>query len=42
MKPEIQNTFESKLEEETSCLLQNIAEMTDIIEANFSNLKDYL
>ena len=42
IKLEIENSIESKLKEETSGLLQNIAEKTDINEANFLSMKDFL
>jgi endonuclease IV len=42
MKPEIVSTFGQALQQEVSGLLENLAGMTDIIEANFSQIKDIL
>ena len=42
MRPEIANTFGKALEHEVSQLLQNLSGMTDIIEANFTQIKDIL
>ena len=42
MKPEIDKLFGEKLQKEVSGLLENLAGMTDIIEANFSQIKDIL
>jgi hypothetical protein len=42
MKPEIDKLFGEKLQKEVSGLLENLAGMTDIIEANFSQIKDML
>jgi hypothetical protein len=36
MKPEIANIFGLALQQEVSTLLENLGEMTDIIEANLS------
>ena len=42
MKPEIAEIFGSTLQKEVSALLENRTGMTDIIEANFSQIKDIL
>jgi hypothetical protein len=42
LKPEIDKLFGEKLQKEVSGLLENLAGMTDIIEANFSQIKDML
>ena len=42
MRPEITNTFGKALEQEVAGLLQSLAGMTDIIEANFSQIKEIL
>jgi hypothetical protein len=42
MKPEIATIFAGALSEEVNVLLENLAGMTDIIEANFSQIKDIL
>ena len=42
MKPEIANIFGTALQQEVSTLLENLGGMTDIIEANFSQIKDIL
>ncbi len=42
MQPEIVNTFGTALQQEVSTLLENLGGMTDIIEANFSQIKDIL
>ena len=42
MKPEIDKLFGEKRQKEVSGLLENLAGMTDIIEANFSQIKDML
>ena len=42
MRPEIANTFGKSLEQEVAGLLQSLAGMTDIIEANFSQIKEIL
>jgi Na+/phosphate symporter len=42
MKPEIANIFGPALQQEVSALLENLTGMTDIIEANFSQIKDIL
>jgi hypothetical protein len=42
MKPEIENIFGAALQREVSGLLENLAGMTDIIEANFSQIKEIL
>ena len=42
MRPEIAKTFGKALEKEVSRLLENLSGMTDIIEANFSQIKDIL
>jgi hypothetical protein len=36
MKPEIEKTFGSQFKKEVSDLLENLGNMTDIIETNFS------
>ncbi len=42
MKPEISNLFGPALEKQVSALLENLGGMTEIIEANFSQIKDIL
>jgi hypothetical protein len=42
MKPEITNIFGAALQQEVSTLLENLGGMTEIIEANFSQIKDIL
>jgi hypothetical protein len=42
VKPEIEKIFGSSIYQEFSGLMQNFAGMTDIIEANFSKIKDIL
>ncbi len=42
MRPEISSTFGQAIEQEVAGLLQSLAGMTDIIEANFSQIKDIL
>ena len=42
MRPEIANTFGKALEQEVAGLLQSLAGMTDIIEANLSQIKEIL
>ena len=42
MKPEITSIFGAALQQEVSTLLENLGGMTDIIEANFSQIKDIL
>jgi predicted RNase H-like nuclease (RuvC/YqgF family) len=42
MKPEIANIFGPALQQEVSALLENLTGMTDIIEANYSQIKDIL
>ncbi len=42
MKPEIASIFGADLQQEVSILLENLGGMTDIIEANFSQIKDIL
>ena len=42
MKPEIEKTFGIALQQEISSLLENLSGMTDIIEANFSQVKEIL
>lgn len=42
MKPEITTIFGATLQEEVSTLLEKLGGMTDIIEANFSQIKDIL
>ncbi len=42
MQPEITSTFGTALQDEVSTLLQNLGGMTEIIEANFSQIKDIL
>ena len=42
MQPEIVSTFGTALQQEVSTLLENLGGMTDIIEANFSHIKDIL
>ena len=42
MKPEITSIFGVALQQEVSSLLENLGGMTDIIEANFAQIKDIL
>jgi len=42
MRPDIINTFGNALEQEVTTLLSKLSGMTDIIEANFSQMKDIL
>jgi Na+/phosphate symporter len=42
MQPDIVNSFGTALQQEISTLLENLGGMTDIIEANFSQIKDIL
>lgn len=42
MKPEIAKNFGKELQKEVSGLLENLGEMTDIIEVNFSQITDIL
>jgi Na+/phosphate symporter len=42
LKPEITTTFGEALQHEVSSLLENIGGMTDIIEANFTQIKEAL
>jgi hypothetical protein len=42
MKPEITNIFGAALQQEVSKLLENLGGMTEIIETNFSQIKDIL
>ena len=42
MKPEITSIFGAALQQEVSTLLESLGGMTDIIEANFSQIKDIL
>ncbi len=42
MMPEIETTFSSQFNKDVSDLLENLANMSDIIEANFSQIKDIL
>jgi hypothetical protein len=42
MKPEIEMTFGTQFKKEVSELLENLGNMTDIIETNFSQIKDIL
>jgi predicted RNase H-like nuclease (RuvC/YqgF family) len=42
LKPEITATFGEALQHEVSSLLENLGGMTDIIEANFTQIKDAL
>jgi transcription initiation factor IIF auxiliary subunit len=42
LKPEITATFGEALQLEVSTLLENLGGMTDIIEANFTQIKDAL
>jgi hypothetical protein len=42
MKPDIVSAFGAALHEEVSTLLENLGGMTDIIDANFSQIKDIL
>jgi hypothetical protein len=41
-KPEILSSFGEALQQEILTLLENLGGMTDIIEANFSQIKDIL
>jgi hypothetical protein len=42
MKPDIATIFGAALQEEVSTLLESLGGMTEIIEANFSQIKDIL
>ena len=42
MQPDIASTFGTALQQEVSTLLENLGGMTDIIEANFAQIKDIL
>ncbi len=42
MQPEIANTLGKALQQEVSTLLENLDGMTDIIEENFSKIKDVM
>ena len=42
MQPDIASSFGTALQQEVSTLLENLGGMTDIIEANFSQIKDIL
>ena len=42
MKPVITSIFGAALQQEVSTLLENLGGMTEIIEANFSQIKDIL
>jgi hypothetical protein len=42
MKPDIASIFGAALQEEVSTLLESLGGMTEIIEANFSQIKDIL
>jgi hypothetical protein len=42
MQPDILSTFGTALQQEVSTLLENLGGMTDIIEANFAQIKDIL
>ena len=42
MKPQLAEIFGTALQEEVATLLENLAGMTDVIEANFSQIKDIL
>ncbi len=42
MKPEIAEIFGATLQQEVSALLENLTGMTDIIETNFTQIKDIL
>jgi hypothetical protein len=42
MKPEIANSFGPAMQKEVSSLLENLGGMTEIIEANFLQIKDML
>ena len=42
MHPDIASTFGTALQQEVSTLLENLGGMTDIIEANFAQIKDIL
>ena len=42
MKPEITSFFGAALQKQVSTLLENLGGMTEIIEANFSQIKDIL
>jgi hypothetical protein len=42
MKPEIANIFGPAMQKEVSTLLENLRGMTEIIEANFLQIKDIL
>jgi chorismate mutase len=42
MKPEIENSFDASMQQEVSKLLENLGGMTDMIESNFSQIKQTL
>jgi hypothetical protein len=42
MKPKITSIFGAALQQEVSTLLENLGGMTDIIEANFFQIKNIL
>jgi uncharacterized protein YeeX (DUF496 family) len=42
MKPEIENSFDASMQQEVSRLLENLGGMTDMIESNFSQIKQTL
>ena len=42
MKPQLADIFGTALQEEVATLLENLAGMTDVIEANFAQIKDIL
>jgi hypothetical protein len=42
MKPEIENIIGSPVFKEFSSMMENFAGMTNLIEANFSKIKDIL
>jgi Na+/phosphate symporter len=42
MKPEITSIFGAALQQEVSTLLESLGGLTDIIEANLSQIKDIL
>jgi hypothetical protein len=42
MKPDITSIFGAALQQEVSTLLESLGGMTEIIEANFSQIKDIL
>jgi hypothetical protein len=42
MKPEITSLFGASMQQEVSTLLESLGGMTEIIEANFSQIKEIM